>query len=72
MNLDSIEGKWTAAREKLSSQWSKLKDHEIKAMQGTFKELTAKFEKAYGDEKDKAKKAKKEIKSFLKKHRWCD
>ncbi len=67
MNNDIIEGKWTEVKGKLKQQWGKLTDDDITQMKGSYQELEGHLQKAYGYEKDAAK---KEIDKFIQDNKW--
>jgi len=66
MNKDIIKGNWKEVKGKLKQQWGKLTDDTISKMSGTYDELEGHLQKAYGYERDQAK---KEIEQFVKLNR---
>lgn len=69
MNVEIIKGQWHVIKGKLKEQWGKLTDDEIVQMEGTAEELAGALQKAYGYDKEEAK---KEIKKFIDQNKWGD
>lgn len=69
MNKDIIQGKWREIKGKLSQKWNKLTEDEVAQMKGSEEELLGKLQKAYGYERDQAK---KEVDRFVDENGWND
>ena len=69
MNSDIVKGNWTKIKGKLRQQWGNLTDDNIAQMQGSYEELQGSLQKAYGYEKEDAK---KQIDKFLETNGYRD
>lgn len=69
MNKDTFEGKWKEMKGKVKQQWGKLTDDDITQINGSYEEMEGRLQKAYGYQKEQAK---KEIDDFLDENGWND
>ena len=65
MNKETLKGNWNIMKGKVKQQWGKLTDDDITQINGSYDELTGRIEKAYGFQKDQARKA---VDDYLDKH----
>ncbi len=56
MNHSTVQGNWTELKGKIKTQWGKLTDDDLKAVEGNIEQLSGRIQKAYGYAKDKAEK----------------
>ena len=67
MNKDTFQGNWKEIKGKVKQQWGKLTDDDITQINGSYDEMEGRLQKAYGYQKEQAK---KEINDFLKNNGW--
>ena len=65
MNKDTFQGKWKEIKGQVKQQWGKLSDDDILQINGSYDELEGRLQKAYGYQRDQAR---KEIDNFLNHH----
>lgn len=63
MNEDTMKGNWKQFAGKVKQKWGKLTDDDLTQINGSTEELEGRLQKAYGYQKDQAK---KEIDAFIK------
>jgi uncharacterized protein YjbJ (UPF0337 family) len=54
MNRDRIEGNWQQLKGKVKSQWAKLTDDDLTAIEGSREELLGKIQERYGIAREEA------------------
>jgi uncharacterized protein YjbJ (UPF0337 family) len=54
MNRDRIEGNWQQLKGKVKSQWAKLTDDDLTAIEGRREELLGKIQERYGIAREEA------------------
>ena len=65
MNKDTFEGNWKELKGKAKQQWGKLTDDDLTQVNGSYEELEGRIQKAYGYQREQAK---KEIDDFIKRN----
>jgi uncharacterized protein YjbJ (UPF0337 family) len=65
MNTDVVKGKWHQLKGEVKTQWGRLTDDDLTAVEGDAEKLVGRVQERYGYERDRAR---REVDDFFKRH----